>query len=106
MVVIAGRLAATPEMREFESGTRMTRLLVVTRQTEPRQRVDVVPVMCWDMELPDLEHGDRVWVAGAVQRRFWGDEAEGRRSRIEVVAKHVEVQTDDNEEDDDGEATR
>lgn len=31
-----------------------------------------------------------VWIAGSVQRRFWAA-AEGRRSRLEVVAQSVEL---------------
>ena len=92
-VVLAGRLACTPERREFDNGTTMTRLLVVVRTEQPRKRSDVVPVTCWDMDLPDFQPGDRVRVAGAVQRRFWSDERSGRTSRIEVVANDVTRQT-------------
>ena len=103
MVVLAGRLAADPEVRVFENGNTVTRMLVTTRQDEPRRRIDVVPVVAWDNEtrVPDgLGRGDRVWVAGAIQRRFWSD-SDSRRSRIEVVAKHVQAH-DLEEEDGDG----
>ena len=102
LVVVAGRLAATPEVRVFENGNTVTRLLVTTRQEEPRRRIDVVPVVAWDNEtrVPEgLERGDRVWVAGAVQRRFWSDSG-SRRSRVEIVAKHVQT----HEEGGDGDA--
>ncbi|MEA2010868.1 MAG: hypothetical protein U9N78_09190, partial [Actinomycetota bacterium] len=35
------------------------------------------------------ERGDRIWIAGSIQRRFWSDD-HSRRSRIEVVAHHVQ----------------
>ena len=89
VTVLAGRLASTPEVREFNSGTTMTRLLVMVHTEQPRKRIDVVPVTCWDMDLPDLTVGDRVWVAGAVQRKFWSDQNTGRVNRIEVVANKV-----------------
>jgi hypothetical protein len=38
-----------------------------------------------------------VWVAGAVQRRFWSGD-DGRRSRIEVVAEQVCLRDADPEE--------
>ena len=100
LVVIAGRLASKPEVREFNSGTRLTRLLVTTRVTEPKRRIDVVPVVVWDdIELPsDLERGDQVWVAGRIQRRFWQEEHSGRISRIEVVAQHVTRHTEEESE--------
>ena len=60
--------------------------------TETRQRVDVIPVTLWDPpeSLVDVEPavGSRLWVAGSVQRRFWSG-ADGRRSRLEVVADQV-----------------
>ena len=63
---------------------------------EPERRVDVVPVTVWDPdpELEVLEAGRRVWLCGAVQRRFW-EGPEGRRSRIEVVAHEVDVRLPD-----------
>jgi len=92
LVVLAGRLAAPPEIRQFESGSRLVRYLVTVRSEEPSRRVDVVPVTLWDPsdELIDAAPlpGSRLWVAGSVQRRFWS-ESEGRRSRLEVVADQV-----------------
>ena len=92
LVVLAGRLAAPPEIRQFESGTRLARYLVTVRSEEPTRRVDVVPVTLWDPadDLVDADPapGTRVWVAGSIQRRFWSAE-EGRRSRLELVADQV-----------------
>jgi single-stranded DNA-binding protein len=91
VVVIGGRLAAEPEIRTFGDGANLARYLIATRSEEPRRRVDVVPVVLWDAGEPatTLERGDVVWVTGSVQRRFWSDD-QNRRSRIEVVAHHVE----------------
>lgn len=97
IVLLAGKLAAPPEVRRFESGTTLIRSLVTVRAESPRRRVDVVPVTLWD---PGPEHqllqaavGDAIWVAGAVQRRFW-TAAEGRKSRLEIVAVHVQLKDD------------
>ena len=101
LVVICGRLASPGELREFESGTRLLRLLISLRTEEPTRRVDVVPVTLWDPgeDLVEAvkERGIRIWAVGAVQRRFW-DCAEGRRSRIEIVAQQVTVHEPDTEE--------
>lgn len=96
LVVLCGRLASVPELRVFDSGSRMVRLLVTVRIEEPERRIDVVPVTAWDPdpELETVEPGRRVWVCGAVQRRFW-DGSEGRRSRLEVVAHKVDVRQPD-----------
>lgn len=96
LVVLCGRLATSVEVRTFDSGAVMVRLLVTVRVDTPRKRVDVVPVIYWpsgDESLPfeDLAPGVRVWITGAVQRRFWGVSRGGRRSRLEVVAEQVMV---------------
>lgn len=92
LVVVSGRLAAPPEIRQFESGARLARYLVTVRSEEPTRRVDVLPVTLWDPgdDLIDAQPapGTRVWVAGSVQRRFWSG-SDGRRSRIELVADQV-----------------
>jgi len=91
LVVIAGRLAAAPEIRVFEGGSTLVRYLVTTRTEEPRRRIDVVPAVLWDADedATRFERGDRIWIAGSIQRRFWSDD-HSRRSRIEVVAHHVQ----------------
>jgi len=98
LVVLCGRLAAEPELRTFDSGVRLLRYLVTVRSSEPRRRVDVLPVTLWDPADELVERctnpGDGVWVAGSVQRRFWEAPA-GRRSRLEVVAERVEVRAVD-----------
>ncbi len=91
IVVIAGRLAAATEYRELEAGKQL-RLLVSVRSEEPEKRVDVLPVILWDPPQDLVEAapppGTSVWIAGVMQRRFWSG-AEGRRSRLEIVARCV-----------------
>jgi single-stranded DNA-binding protein len=98
VVVLAGRLAAEPEIRTFESGTTLLRLLVTVRSSEPRSRLDVIPVVKWNPHpelIPDGPvRGRAVWVVGATQRRFWSAE-DGRHSRIEIVANIVEFRPEE-----------
>lgn len=102
LVVVSGRLAAPPEIRQFESGARLARYLVTVRSEEPARRVDVLPVTLWDPadDLVDADPspGTRLWVAGSVQRRFWSG-SDGRRSRIELVADQVCLREDDEGQD-------
>lgn len=98
LAVLAGRLAAPAEHRRFESGAEYLRLLVTVRTQEPRARVDVIPVTLWDPP-QDLVRdcdgvGMRLWVAGALQRRFWAG-TDGRKSRLEMIARHVELRPDE-----------
>ena len=90
-VILRGMLATAPEHRTFGSGASLARLLVTIRLTSP-SRTDVLPVTVWepDRELVNAVRGVPVEVIGQVHRRFWTD-AEGRHSRVEVVATSVEL---------------
>lgn len=97
LVVLAGRIAAEPEIRTFESGAVLVRLLLTVRSSSPNHRIDVVPVVQWNPELAEIPgaplRGVSVWVAGSVQRRFWSV-GDGRSSRIEVVAHEIAYRPD------------
>lgn len=106
VVVLAGRVAADPEIRTFESGSTILRLLVTVRSSEPRRRIDVVPVVLWNPDDDVVEGvtvGRPVWVAGSVQRRFWSAD-DGRRSRLEVVAHEVTLRDEAVDEEEQGAA--
>jgi len=94
IVVLAGRLAAPPEIRTLESGTRLARYLMTITSAAPNRRVDVVPVTLWSPNDSTIAAcssiGSRLYVAGTVQRRFWKQDP-GRRSRLEVVAQDIQV---------------
>lgn len=103
LVVLAGHIAAEPEVRVFPSGARLVRYLVTVRSTEPTRRVDVVPVSLWDppdelVEFTDVR-GKSAWVVGAVQRRFWSADGD-KRSRIEVIAHQVNIRDPEHIESD------
>jgi single-stranded DNA-binding protein len=98
LAVLCGRLATDAEVRVFDSGTRLIRYLVILRVDYPRKRTDVIPVTLWEPE-DELagapgDKGDRIWVCGSVQRRYW-EGADGRRSRVEVIAEQVTLRVDD-----------
>ena len=88
---LSGLLATAPEHRTFGSGAALARLLVTVRLQSP-SRTDVLPVTVWEPnpELIGAVRGTPVTVHGQVHRRFWTD-AEGRHSRVEVVADTVEL---------------
>lgn len=98
LVVLCGRLATDADLRVFDSDSRLIRFLVTVRSDHPRRRVDVVPVILWEPPDEVVDHpgvkGQRIWVCGSVQRRYW-DSPEGRRSRVEVVAEQVTFKVDE-----------
>jgi len=100
IVVISGRLASKPETRTLDGGSTLIRYLMIARTEEPRRRTDVVPAVQWNPPewTADLVRGDGLWLAGAVQRRFWSDD-QNRPGRIEVLAHHVQRRPDDADAD-------
>ncbi len=100
VVILCGHLAAQPEIRTFDSGSTLMRLLVTVRAEESPGRLDVVPVVQWQPDLvaiPDEPlRGMRIWIVGAVQRRFWSAN-DGRHSRVEIVAHAVEFKPETSE---------
>jgi len=103
LAVIYGRLATVPEVRTTDAGARTARFLVTVASDHPRRRLDVVPVTFHAADAdPDafdiaaaLTEGSRIWVAGAIQRRLFDDQAGGRRTRVEVVAQQVTTATEE-----------
>lgn len=94
LVVLCGRVATEPELRVFESGASLIRILMTIRTELPQGRIDLIPVIVWDPpdQLKDgsLVAGDRIWVSGSLRRRFWTDQgSDARRSRIEVIGQQV-----------------
>ena len=88
LVVLVGRLAAPPEIKTFDSGKTIARLLLTVRTNKPRRRVDVIPV-AWHNPNPDdipTQVGTKLWIAGSTQRRHWLDQ---RQSRVQIVASQV-----------------
>ncbi len=93
MVVLTGILAITPELTKFDSGSRRLDYLVTVHTMKGgRKRTDTISVKYWDpparMIRKKLERGDRIYVAGMVQRRFWSA-PDGKQSRLEVIASQV-----------------
>ena len=90
VVVLAGRLSETPEVKEMPSGDAVTRFRL--HVPEAGRRVLPLPVSAWDRTArracERLVKGDEVLVRGHLIRRFFRDGG-GGRSVTEVVATEV-----------------
>lgn len=99
VVVLAGRLADSPEVKELPSGDKVTRFRL--RVPESGKRVLPLPVSAWDRlarkACDRLERGDAVLVRGQLVRRFFRDGG-GGRSVTEVVAMEVKKLEEPGEE--------
>lgn len=99
LVVLSGTLAVAPELYRFDSGRRRLDYLVTVRtMTDGRTRTNTISVKYWDpptrLVRKKLIRGDRLWIAGTVQRRFWST-LDGKRSQLEVVASQVVYRASD-----------
>jgi single-strand DNA-binding protein len=90
VVVLAGRLSASPEFAEMPSGDTVARLRL--QVPEAGKRVLPLPVVAWDRAARKgcerLAKGDAVMVRGHLVRRFFKGDG-GGRSMMEVVASEV-----------------
>lgn len=99
VVVLSGSLAVEPELREFQSGKRrLDYLLVVRTEQGTHRRTDTLNVKYWDppaaLMRTKLKRGDRLLVAGSIQRRFWSSDA-GKKSQHEIIASQVVARPSD-----------
>ena len=99
LVVLSGTLAVEPELHRFDSGKRRLDYLVTVRtMIGGRNRTDTINVKFWDpparLVRKKLIRGDRLWIAGTVQRRFWST-LDGKRSQLEIVASQVAYRASD-----------
>jgi single-strand DNA-binding protein len=99
VVVLAGRLSDSPEVKELPSGDEVTRFRLYVPETG--KRILPLPVSAWDRlarkGCVGLSKGDPVLVRGHLVRRFFRDGG-GGRSVTEVVAtevKKLETETDE-----------
>jgi len=90
VVVLAGRLSDTPEVKPMPSGDQVTRFRLYVPEAGKRNLP--LPVSVWDRlarkGCERLEKGDPVLVRGHLVRRFYRDGG-GGRSVTEVVATEV-----------------
>ena len=91
IAIVTGLLTSPTEIRTLDSGAVIARYLLAVRSTEPRHRLDVIPVTQWNppSEASTYSSGTRLRAVGSFQRRFWDDDR-GRRTRLEVVAETVD----------------
>jgi len=94
LVVLAGHLAAAPEWSHKTGSVETLRFLVTVRGGDP-SRIDVIPVTLKephpDEPLRVAGKGDRIWVAGTIQRTFTLPTVGVKKSNVEIVALEVQL---------------
>ncbi len=100
-VVLAGHLAADPEMRQTQSGIPVCSFRVgVSRRYQPKTSegqsqsvADFITVVAWRQQAEFVSRyfrkGSSICVTGSIQMRQWTDKHEQKRYDLEIVADDV-----------------
>jgi single-strand DNA-binding protein len=92
-VNIIGRLGQDPELKYTESGTAVTNLSVAV-DGRGENETHWITVVVWDQQAENvvqyLGAGERVGISGRLQQRSWTTQDGENRSKLEVVAYHVD----------------
>ncbi|GAB6098501.1 hypothetical protein JCM16358_03800 [Halanaerocella petrolearia] len=97
-VGLVGRLAREPELRELDSGTKVTNLIIAVDRnytnSKGEQETDFISVVAWDKLAETcnqfLTKGRLISVEGRINVSNWEDKETGERKyKTEVVAKEV-----------------
>lgn len=104
-VVLVGRLARDPELRNTQSGTAVVSFTVAcdrrfAKQGEERQ-ADFISCVAWGKTAEFVSRyftkGMRIALDGRIQTRSWDDQNGQKRYATEVVAEDVEFAQSKNE---------
>lgn len=92
-VVLAGRIAATPELKQTQSGIAVTTFSIavdrrVAKDTE--KKTDFINVVAWRQTAEFIcgyfQKGSAICIYGNIQTRTWQDQSGNKRYATEVVA--------------------
>jgi single-strand DNA-binding protein len=99
-VFISGYVVRDPELRYIESGTALVSFAITVVRNyqqggEWKKETSFVDVKCWgelaERASEQLGKGAKVVIQGRLQQERWETAEGGARSRMVIVADHVEV---------------
>lgn len=111
IISIIGNLTADPELRHTPSGTAVADLRVAVNSREKKgeewvDRADFFDVTVWSKQAENcnqyLSKGKKVGITGRLRQERWQNENGDNRSRVKIVASHVEFLTPRGESESDG----
>lgn len=97
-VVLLGRLAADPELRQTANGVAVTSFTIaVDRQYTAKgaeRQTDWIDIVAWrnsaEFVCKYFQKGSPIIVEGSLQTRMWEDKAGQKRKSVEVQAENLE----------------
>lgn len=106
-VVIVGRLTATPEVKELESGKKVSNItLAVSRSYKNADGIyetDFINCVVWEQMVKNVEEychkGDVLGIKGRLQTREIEKEDGSKTYKLEVIAEKISVLSSKKEEE-------
>lgn len=95
--VLVGRIVQTPELRETESGKKITRVTLAVprsfKNSNGEYETDFISCVMWkgvaENTVEYCKQGDLVGVKGRIQSRQYENDEEQKRHIVEVIAEKV-----------------
>lgn len=92
-VVLMGRLAADPELRQTPNGVSVTSFRIAVNRTYNRDLTDWIDIVAWRQQADFVSRyfnkGSMIIVEGSIQSRSYEDRNGNKRTAVEVVADQV-----------------
>lgn len=98
-VILAGRLVATPELKQTQGGIMVTTFRVaVNRRFQSKTegaapQADFIDVVAWRQQAEFVcryfQKGSSICVVGSLQTRTWNDQQGNKRYSTEIVADEI-----------------
>ncbi len=92
-VVLMGRLAADPELRQTPNGASVVTFRIAVTRTFNRDMTDWIDVVAWRQQAEFVSKyfskGSMIVIEGSIQTRSYEDRQGNKRTAVEVVADQV-----------------
>lgn len=92
-VILVGRMAADPELKQTASGVSVTSFTVACDRRRNHQECDFIHVVAWrnqaEFVCKYFAKGSPIGVDGSIQTRSYTDRDGNKRTAFEVVAENV-----------------
>lgn len=106
LAVIMGRLVATPELKQTQSGIAVTTFTVAVQRsfagTNGEKQTDFINVVAWRNQAEFVskyfQKGQMIALRGSIQTRSYEDKTGQKRTDVEIVANEISFFGEKNEE--------
>ena len=96
-VVLLGRLAADPELRQTGTGISVTSFSIAVDRPYTKgseRQTDWIDIVAWrntaEFVCKYFQKGSPIIIEGSIQTRTWEDKAGQKRKSVEVIADNIE----------------